>query len=147
VKSIILFYTLFFFSFVHEKFRLINEQEIRQLKYQRCHSEDWSKIFVHPQFRPDRVWDTAFSGEIRLGLFESMFELPSGVKIQSGICHAKLHNVSVGDNTCFENIHKYLPNTKLGTNAYRERRQNIRRRHFLISARGPRYLFERDRRP
>jgi hypothetical protein len=97
-----------------KNFRLINEQEIRQLKYQRCHSEDWSKIFVHPQFRPDRVWDTAFSGEIRLGLFESMFELPSGVKIQSGICHAKLHNVSVGDNTCIENIHNYIANYQIG---------------------------------
>ncbi len=43
-----------------------------------------------------------------------MFELPSGVKIQSGICHAKLHNVSVGDNTCIENIHNYIANYQIG---------------------------------
>ena len=78
-----------------ENYRRVNEQEIRQLKLQRCHSQDWAKIFVHPDFRPDRVWDASFSGEIRLGLFDSVFELPGGVKIQSGICHAKLHNTHV----------------------------------------------------
>lgn len=108
-----------------ENFRQINNQEIRQLKQQRCHSLDWTKVFVHPDFRPERVWDAAFSGEIRLGLFESVFELPGGVKIHSGICHAKLHNVTVGDNTCIENIHNYIANYDIGSDCIIENAERI----------------------
>jgi hypothetical protein len=97
-----------------ENYRAINSQEIKQLKQQRCYSDDWTKIMVHPGFNPSRVWDTAFSGNIRMGLFETRFELPGGVKIQSGICHAKLHDVSVGNNTCIENIHNYIANYDIG---------------------------------
>ncbi|MDX9781625.1 MAG: DUF4954 family protein [Bacteroidales bacterium] len=108
-----------------ENYRTINDQEIRQLKAQRCHSQDWTKIFVHPDFRPDRVWDAAFSGVIKMGLFESVFELPGGVKIQSGICHAKLHNVSIGDNTCIENIHNYIANYDIGPDCIIENADRI----------------------
>ena len=108
-----------------ENYRRVNEQEIRQLKLQRCHSQDWAKIFVHPDFRPDRVWDASFSGEIRLGLFDSVFELPGGVKIQSGICHAKLHNVCVGNNTCIENIHNYIANYDIGPDCIIENADRI----------------------
>ena len=108
-----------------ENFRPVNDQEIRQLKSQRCHSQDWTKIFVHPDFRPDRVWDAAFSGVIKMGLFESVFELPGGVKIQSGICHAKLHNVSIGDNTCIENIHNYIANYDIGPDCIIENADRI----------------------
>ncbi len=97
-----------------KEYRLISREEISRLKLQRCHSEDWKKIWVDPDFRPERVWDTYFSGDIRLGVFESKMKLPSGIKIQSGICNAKLHNVSVGNNTCIENIHSYIANYDIG---------------------------------
>ncbi|MFA6334992.1 MAG: DUF4954 family protein [Bacteroidales bacterium] len=99
-----------------KNYRLINAFEIKQLKQQRCHSEDWSKIFVHPDFKPDRVWDVDFSGDIKLGSFTSIFELSGGVKKQSGINDAKLHNVSVGDNCCIEKIHNYIANYDIGEN-------------------------------
>lgn len=108
-----------------ENFRQINEQEIRQLKQQRCHSQDWSRILVHQEFKPERVWDAAFSGDIKLGLFESRFELPGGVRIQSGICHAKLHNVTVGNNTCIENIHNYIANYDIGEDCIIENADRI----------------------
>jgi NDP-sugar pyrophosphorylase family protein len=98
-----------------KEYRLISREEIIRLKEQRCHSENWDKIWVDPDFRPERVWDTAFSGDIRLGVFETKKELLSGIKIQSGICNAKLHNVSVGDNTCIENIHSYIANYNIGS--------------------------------
>ncbi|MCK9305352.1 MAG: DUF4954 family protein [Bacteroidales bacterium] len=97
-----------------ENYRAINPQEISQLKKQRCHAEDWSRVLVHQDFDPSRVWDTAFSGDIKMGLFSTRFELPGGVRIQSGICHAKLHNVTVGNNTCIENIHNYIANFDIG---------------------------------
>lgn len=96
-------------------YRPITRDEVASLKEQRCHAEDWSRIWVDPDFRTDRVWDTAFSGDIRLGVFETRNELPSGIKIQSGICNARLHNVSVGDNSCIENIHSYIANYNIGS--------------------------------
>ncbi|HOT54223.1 MAG TPA: DUF4954 family protein [Bacteroidales bacterium] len=98
-----------------DNYRLISQGEIASLKEQRCHSEDWTKVWVAPGFRPERVWDTAFSGDICLGVFETKKELPAGIRIQSGICNAKLHNVSVGDNTCIENIHSYIANYNIGS--------------------------------
>ena len=97
-----------------KEFRQILPEEIVTLKEQRCHSQDWTKVWVASGFRPERVWDTAFSGDIRLGVFEATKELPSGIQIRSGICNAKLHNVSVGDNTCIEDIHGYIANYNIG---------------------------------
>jgi len=98
-----------------DNYRQIKREEIALLKKQRCHSDDWNKLWVDPDFRPERVWDTAFSGNIRLGVFDLKKELPSGICIQSGLCNAKLHNVSVGDNSCIENIHSYIANYNIGS--------------------------------
>ena len=98
-----------------KEYRQINPNEISLLKKQRCYSDNWNKIWVDPDFRPERVWDVAFSGDIRLGVFEAKKELPSGIKIQSGICNAKLHNVCVGNDTCIENIHSYIANYNIGS--------------------------------
>ena len=96
------------------EFRLITQDEIKQLKLQRCYSQNWNTIFVKDGFGTERIWDTEFSGEIKLGLFHSKCELPGGVKKQSGLCKVKLHNVAVGDNTCIENIHNYIANYDIG---------------------------------
>ncbi len=96
------------------EFRLITQDEIKQLKQQRCYSQNWNTIFVKDGFGTERIWDTEFSGEIKLGLFHSKCELPGGVKKQSGLCKVKLHNVAIGDNTCIENIHNYIANYDIG---------------------------------
>lgn len=96
-------------------YRQILPEEIAALKKQRCYSEDWNKVWVDPGFKTDRIWDTAFSGDIRLGVFDTVKTLPSGIRIRSGICNTKLHNVSVGDNTLIENIHGYIANYSIGS--------------------------------
>lgn len=96
-------------------YRQISPEEIVQLKKQRCYSEDWTKVWVDPDFKTDRIWDTAFSGDIRLGVFTTETELLSGIRIRSGICNTKLHNVSVGNNSYIENIHGYIANYNIGS--------------------------------
>lgn len=59
-----------------DNYRIIKREEISSLKKQRCHSDDWTKVWVDPDFRPERVWDTAFSGDIRLGVFDSKKNFP-----------------------------------------------------------------------
>ncbi|MEN6618429.1 MAG: DUF4954 family protein [Rikenellaceae bacterium] len=99
-----------------KNYRQLNQIEIKQLKKQRCFSDDWSKILVTSGFNANRIWDVTFSGEVKLGIFISDFELPGGVRKQSGIIGVRLHNVSVGNNSCIENIHNYIANYDIGEN-------------------------------
>ena len=78
--------------------RQLTQQEISQLESQNCSAQDWKQVEVAEGFCADYVKDTRFSGLCRLGIFEQEFALPGGLKVHSGIYHATLHNVEVGDN-------------------------------------------------
>ncbi len=100
-------------------YRNLTEQEIIILKDQNyCSAEDWGNIQVKEGFNPNSIWNAKFSGKIKLGVFNTSFELPGGLKKQSGIRKSTLHNVEVGDNTCIENIHDYIANYTIGENTY-----------------------------
>ena len=85
--------------------RNLTEQEIAQLQHQHCSAEDWSQVTVADGFDPQYVQDTRFSGKCVLGVFNTDFDLPGGLKVHAGIYHATLHNVEVGDNCHLYNIH------------------------------------------
>ena len=94
--------------------RQLTQQEISQLESQNCSAQDWKQVEVAEGFCADYVKDTRFSGLCRLGLFEQEFALPGGLKVHSGIYHATLHNVEVGDNCHLYNIHNYIANYRIG---------------------------------
>lgn len=89
---------------------LISPQQICQLEAQHCTAEDWSTIFVHPDLNLKYVREVRFSGICRLGKFEKSFLMPGGMRKHSGIFHATLHNVNVGNDCCIENIKNYIAN-------------------------------------
>ena len=89
---------------------LISPQQICQLEAQHCTAEDWSTIFVHPDLNLKYVREVRFSGTCRLGKFEKSFLMPGGMRKHSGIFHATLHNVNVGNDCCIENIKNYIAN-------------------------------------
>ena len=74
-------------------------------------AEDFVTEFVH---------HTRFSGDVRLGVFQSEFTLPGGIKKHSGLRHVTLHNVTVGDNCCIENIQNYIANYEIGHDTFIE---------------------------
>ena len=80
-------------------YRRLTEDEILQLKSQSCLADDWGNVSVAEGFNCEYVHHTRFSGEVKLGVFESEFTLPGGIKKHSGLRHVTLHNVSVGDNS------------------------------------------------
>ncbi|MCB5659027.1 DUF4954 family protein, partial [Bacteroides fragilis] len=61
-----------------------------------------------------------FSAEVKLGAFHSDFILPGGIKKHSGLRPVTLHNVTVGDNCCIENIQKYIADYEIGNNTFIE---------------------------
>lgn len=94
--------------------------EISRLKAQMCYSNDWDLIEVSDGFSSDNIFYTRFSGNIRIGRFDKEFELAGGMKKHSGLYHATLHNVTVGDNCCIENVKNYIANYEIGNDTFIE---------------------------
>ncbi len=101
-------------------YRHLTEDEILRLKSQSCLADDWGKVLVANKFTTEHVHHTRFSGDVRLGVFDSEFILPGGIKKHSGLRHVTLHNVMVGDNCCIENIQNYIANYDIGTDTFIE---------------------------
>ena len=101
-------------------YRKLTEDEILQLKSQFCLADDWGKVIVTEEFNSEFVHHTRFAGEVRLGAFNSEFTLSGGIKKHSGLRHVTLHNVTVGDNCCIENIQNYIANYEIGNDTFIE---------------------------
>lgn len=103
-----------------KKYRKLAEEEILRLKSQACLADDWTQVSVDEAFKVDYVHHTRFSGTVHLGLFEKEFVLPGGIRKHSGLRHVTLHNVTVGDNCCIENMQNYIANYDIGHDTFIE---------------------------
>ena len=95
-------------------YRKLNEEEIRQLIAHSCTADDWANIEVAQDFKTDYVYYTRFSGQVRLGVFEHEFTLAGGMKKHAGLYQTTLHNVTVGNHCCIENVKNYIANYEIG---------------------------------
>ena len=96
------------------QYRKLDGLEIDQLVKQGCTADDWANIEVALSFKPDYIFHTRFSGQVQLGVFEHEFTLAGGIKKHAGLRYATLHNVTVGDNCCIENVKNYIANYQIG---------------------------------
>lgn len=103
-----------------EQYRNLTDSEILRLKAQACMAEDWGQVLVAQAFSTEYVHHARFSGEVRLGVFAKEFLLPGGMKKHAGLRHVSLHNVTVGDDCCIENIQNYIANYEIGTDTFIE---------------------------
>ncbi|MBP3670113.1 MAG: DUF4954 family protein [Bacteroides sp.] len=101
-------------------YRKLTAQDIQQLKEHSCTAENWADIEVAPDFTPDYIYYTRFSGKVRLGVFEGEFTLAGGMKKHAGLYHTTLHNVTVGDHCCIENVKNYIANYIIGNHVFIE---------------------------
>ena len=95
-------------------YRHLTDIEQQQLRQQGCSATDWSQVLVREGFRADRVENVRFSGTVKMGRFDGGFELPGGISVPSGIYHAMLHNVEIGDDVRLYNINNYIANYCIG---------------------------------
>lgn len=103
-----------------KNYRKLTSEEIDSLKSQLCTATDWDAIEVVDGFQAKYVRHCRFSGSIRLGKFEKVFSLPGGMQKHSGIYYATMHNVTVGNDCCIENIKNYVANYHIGDNTFIE---------------------------
>ena len=105
---------------VMKKYRRLTTQEIDILKSQMCTSTDWTGIEVTERFSTANIRHARFSGKVRIGALDKVFELAGGMKKHAGLYHVTLHNVTVGDNCCIENVKNYIANYTIGENTFIE---------------------------
>jgi len=99
-------------------YRKLTSSEISQLEMQACNSDNWALVEVDSAFTPSRVHHAPFSGVVRLGRFNDVFTLPGSIVKEAGLRHVTLHNVTVGDDCCIENIQNYIANYEIGDHSY-----------------------------
>lgn len=98
----------------------LTAEEISALESQGCRCQNWGAVEVADDFNPRFVRNVNFSGSIRLGSFNKTFTLPGGINKHSGVYHATLHNVVVGDDCMIEHIRNYIANYVIGDGSYIE---------------------------
>lgn len=102
------------------EYRKLTSEEVEILKSQMCTATDWDHIEVAEGFSPRYVRWARMSGRVRLGAFSKEFLLPGGMRKHSGIYYATLHNVTVGDDCCIENVKNYIANYEIGDGTFIE---------------------------
>ena len=100
--------------------RQLTEKEIERLQAQGCSAEDWGRVMVSDEASLKYIRGVRFSGDIRLGRFERSFEMPGGIHKHTGLYNATLHNVTIGDNCCIENIKNYIANYDIANDCFIE---------------------------
>mgnify|MGYP002519600265 CR=1 FL=1 len=102
------------------KYRQLTIEEREQLQHQGCTATDWDAVEVVEGFEAMYVQNVAFSGKVRLGRFERSFVQPGGFEVHSGVYHARLHNVTIGDDCYIDRIHNYIANYEIGDDVFIE---------------------------
>ncbi len=86
------------------------KKQIEQLEKQNCHCGSWKDVLVSPDFKPETIKNTTFSGKIRLGKFDKQTAFYGGVSKPAGIYNAYLHNCTVGNNVYISNVSNHIAN-------------------------------------
>lgn len=103
-----------------KSYRSLTHEEIARLESQHCSATDWGSVEVAEAFKTDYIHHTRFSGKVRLGIFEDEFKLAGGMTKHAGLFYVTLHNVTVGDNCCIENVKNYIANYEIGEHTFIE---------------------------
>ena len=94
--------------------RNLSDNEISALQANSCWAEDWQRIEVSDDFKPNFFHRVMFYGDISLGSFTENVEVSRGFMKHSGVNNATLRNVTIGDNCLIENISGFINNYVIG---------------------------------
>jgi len=98
------------------QFRTINNNEKKILKENFCEAEDWKKIKVAEGFNPERVQNTTFFGEVKLGANNEEVDLGPKRSRKSGIINSTISNSIIGDNVFIKDVEE-ISQYKIGNKA------------------------------
>lgn len=106
-------------------YRKLTDQELKQLKIQGNTSDNWESVKVNEGFTPERIQNVQFSGEIKIGRLEKVFNLNAGVKKRASISNATLHNCLIEDDVYINSVKNYIANYTIRSGAFIENVDSI----------------------
>lgn len=97
-------------------YRTLAPEEITLLRGQGCEAEDWGRVLFSGDDPGSlrHIRNVQFSGTVLFGRFSGEFSLPGGLRKHAGLRDVTLHNVTVGDDCCIENIRGYIAAYEIG---------------------------------
>jgi carbonic anhydrase/acetyltransferase-like protein (isoleucine patch superfamily) len=98
------------------EYRNLTNEEILQLEQQMCTCDEWSNIFVSSNFKPTSIYNSHFSGVVKIGSQTDKIKLYGGIKRQSGIYNATIHNCGIGNNCYINFVKNHISNYNIGDN-------------------------------
>ncbi len=98
-------------------YRKLTPDEIARLERQGCSADSWENVMVAPEFLPNHIHHVRFTGENKIGKFDTEVVLQGGVKTHAGIYNAWLHHCMVGDNVLIHAVRDYVANYNIGNDA------------------------------
>ena len=84
--------------------RPLTQQEIDALTHTGCTAVNWQQVRVTDPFKPDRIHNTHFSGEVQIGLLSGVVQLEGGLEMNCGLYNAAVSNCTIGYNTLVHNV-------------------------------------------
>ncbi|MCR4920385.1 MAG: DUF4954 family protein [Bacteroidaceae bacterium] len=94
--------------------RQLTNEEITRLEQQGCTAEDWTQVTVDEGFSTEYIRYVEFYGHVALGRYDNDVEIGEGFCKHSGIRHACLRDVTIGNNCLIENIGGRINNYRIG---------------------------------
>lgn len=101
-------------------YRSLTEKEIATLTVYGCSAESWQNVLVAEDFSPAYITNVHFSGNVHLGTFSKIFDLPGGLKKHAGLNNCMLHNCIIGNDVYIDKIDNYIANYSIGDGSYIE---------------------------
>ncbi len=94
-------------------YRNLTSMEIEVLVRNRNTSDDWNKIFVAENFKPELVRNCKFHGLIRIGMLEPYYLEFHNLRMPVGLYNCTIISCDIGDNVSFDNVN-YLSHYIIG---------------------------------
>ena len=91
-------------------YRPLRDEEIQTMQEQGCSADDWSLVQVADDFQPQRVRQSQFSGDVRIGSLAGSVDVGGGLQKPCGIERAYLSGCAIGDGVRIANIGAHVAN-------------------------------------
>ncbi|MHC4124107.1 MAG: DUF4954 family protein [Planctomycetota bacterium] len=98
-------------------YRALTSEEINQLTSQGCSCDNWAEVLVVDGFDAARIKSAHFSGQVKLGRFDSKVLFGGNITRPTGISDSMIHNCIIGDNVYINHVKSYIANYKIEDNA------------------------------
>lgn len=101
-------------------YRQLTDKEIATLTVYGCSAESWKNVEVVENFTTTYISNVHFSGNVKLGTYDKVFNQAGGLKKHAGLNNCCLHNCTVGNDVFIDKVHNYIANYNIGDETYIE---------------------------